>query len=188
MPHQPVAAGLLGEATVVGCKLYSVTSDPRHQGRGWSREKQRKWALKIIKRKTLKGRLDWDTDVEVKKDKNQKHKCEKKMKIFLQTWRVLLWARLGVPPSTISNPKTSEGRWGSADGRVSPTHTHIKTHKHPRPCQQRLTREITKLWVCKGHSDHPEIEMNMFKCLSWFFSWMRISDNKAIKMLVAADV
>lgn len=35
---QPVAAGLLGEATVVGCKLYSVTSDPETQREGLEEE------------------------------------------------------------------------------------------------------------------------------------------------------
>lgn len=38
MPHQLVAAGLLGEATVVGCKLYSVTSDPDTQKEGLDEE------------------------------------------------------------------------------------------------------------------------------------------------------
>lgn len=39
MPCQPADAGLLAEATVVGCKLYSITSDPKTQMEGLERGK-----------------------------------------------------------------------------------------------------------------------------------------------------
>lgn len=56
MPHQLVAAGLLVEATVVGCKLYSVTSDPMTQREGLEEEKWRKRERKIIKETLYKDR------------------------------------------------------------------------------------------------------------------------------------
>ena len=62
MPHQPLATGLLAEATVEGCKLWSITSDLERQMEGLeevnkreSEPKKKQYVGKIESQKAHKG-------------------------------------------------------------------------------------------------------------------------------------